>query len=224
MDIVSRLRAQNPGLPFYCVQDEAFRPFGRVIEWEASSLMAACQQAAVMPETGSRYVPSLEPLEAISDFAAIKNGLMGEGSCQIGCCWGYNSMLGCLEYHRASEFNIAVSDMVLLVASRQDMEGLELPAGKITGFYCPKGTVLEVYATTMHFCPCQVSAEGFRCIVILPRGTNLPLENPRVEIGDGRLLWARDKWLIAHPENAAVIQRGAYPGLRGENFQIHYEE
>ena len=95
--------------------------------------------------------------------------------------------------------------------------------GKIAAFYVPAGTVIEVYATTLHFCPCQVSDEGFISIVILPRGTNKPLEHPRDDAGEGRLLWARDKWLIAHPE-APAVQRGAYPGLHGENYEIRYDD
>ena len=70
--------------------------------------------------------------------------------------------------------------------------------------------------------PCQVSDEGFRCIVILPRGTNYPLTQEKPKGGDGRLLWAQDKWLIAHPDNKGVVERGAYPGLHGENFDIKY--
>ena len=216
------LRQLNPGLPFYSVYDAAFRPYGRVIDYDASALIAACETSAEMPESGSRYVPDMPALEALPDFAVVKHALRGEGHCQIGCCWGYNSKLNCLEYHRASEHNIAVSDLVLLLARQQDMEGNDLPAGKVTAFFVPKGTTIEVYATTLHFCPCQVSDAGFRCIVVLPRGTNHPLEQPRPELGDGRLLWAQDKWLIAHPENTGVVKRGAYPGLHGENFEVKH--
>ena len=78
-----------------------------------------------------------------------------------------------------------------------------------------------MYATTLHFCPCEVSAEGFRCIVVLPRGTNHPLQQPRPDNAEGRLLWAKDKWLIAH-EEAPAVQRGAYVGIHGENYEIQY--
>ena len=111
--------------------------------------------------------------------------------------------------------------MVLLLAQQQDMEGLDLSCDKITAFYFPKGTVIEVYATTLHFCPCQVQDEGFKCIVVLPRGTNHPLEGEKPTLGDGRLLWAKDKWLVAHPD-APAVSRGAYPGLHGENYKINY--
>ncbi|MDD3335959.1 MAG: DUF4867 family protein [Eubacteriales bacterium] len=221
--MLETLRKLNPQLPFYSVYDDAFKRFGRVIPFDATSLIETCEKAAVMPQSGSAYVPDMPELEALPAFQQVKDELRGEGSCQIGCCWGYNQMLNCLEYHRASEHNIAVSDIVLLLAAQQDMEGNDLPEGKIVGFYCPKGTTIEVYATSLHFCPCQTADEGFRCIVILPRGTNHALtKKPDEKVADGRLLWAVDKWLIAHPDNKPVVERGAYPGLHGENFKIRY--
>lgn len=219
--MLEKLRKLNPEIPFYSVHDDAFRRFGRVVDFPAQALCGLCAQAAAMPESGSRYAASMPELEAPEVFEPVQRLLRGEGSCQIGCCWGYNSRLNCLEYHRASEHNIAVTDFVLLLAAQQDMEGNELPAGRVTAFYVPRGTVIEVYATTLHFCPCQVSDEGFCCIVVLPRGTNLPLEHPRAETGEGRLLWAKDKWLLAH-KDAPAVARGAYPGLHGENYEIKY--
>ena len=222
MDMLQTLRDKNLNVPFYSVYDAEFRPFGRVIDFDASRLIAACEQAAVMPAEGANYVPFMPELEALSDFETVWRTLRGEGGCQIGCCWGYNSRLNCLEYHRASEHNIAVSDMVLLVAAQQDMDGFDLPAGKIVGFFAPKGVTVEVYATTLHYCPCQTSDSGFRSIVVLPKGTNEPLEHAAPAGGDGRLLWCKDKWLIAHPDNAEMVSKGAYAGLHGENYTIRY--
>lgn len=223
MSTLETLRSLNPGLPFYSVYDPEFRTFGRVIDFPAEKLISACEKAAVYPESGSRYVPVMPELEADpAMYGLVKRELRGEGSCEIGCCWGFNSTLNCLEYHRASEHNVAVTDFVLLLAHQPDMEGFDLPAGKVTAFFVPKGTTVEVYATTLHFAPCQTEDTGFRCIVILPRGTNEPLKEPKPEGADGRLLWAADKWLIAHEENKPVIARGAYPGLHGENYVIHY--
>lgn len=216
------LREKNPGLPFYSVYDPEFRPFGKVVDFDAAELIAECEKAAVMPESGVNYVTDLPALEALScSFKAVQHQLRGEGPTQIGVCWGYNSALGCLEYHRASEHNIAVSDVVLLLAAQQDMEGNDLPAGKVVAFYCPKGTTIEVYATSMHYAPCQVDDNGFRCIVILPRGTNYDLDAPRPDTQEGRLLWAKDKWLVAHPE-APEAAAGAYAGIQGENYVVKY--
>ena len=222
MDTLETLRAKNPDLPFYSVYDGAFRPFGRVVPFDAEDLIAACEKAAVMPDVGSEYMAAMPELEAAPFLETVRGVLRGEGACQVGCCWGYNRRLNCLEYHRASEHNVAVSDLVLLLAPQQAMDGLRLPQGQVRAFFVPKGTTVEVYATSMHYCPCQTSDAGFRCVVILPRGTNLPLKRPRPETGDGRLLFAVDKWLIAHEDNADDIKKGAYPGLCGENYEIRY--
>ena len=220
--MLESLRQLNPGIPFYSVSDPAFRRYGRVIDFDVKALIETCEKAARMPESGSRYVPDMPALEALPDFARVKSALRGEGNCEVGCCWGYNSKLNCLEYHRASEHNIAVTDIVLLLAPQQAQQGFDLPDGQIRAFFVPKGTTIEVYATSMHYCPCQTSDAGFSCIVILPRGTNLPLTQPRPETGDGRLLYAVDKWLIAHPDNKEDIEKGAYPGLTGENYEVKY--
>ncbi|MBE5786634.1 MAG: DUF4867 family protein [Clostridiales bacterium] len=223
MTMLETLREKNPGLPFYSVFDAEFRPFGKVIEdFDAAALIAACEKAAVMPEKGVSYVPDMPALEAVEGaFDAVKLQLRGEGHTQIGVCWGYNSTMQCMEYHRASEHNIAVSDCVLLLAAQQDLEGNDLPAGKVKAFYCPKGTTIEVYATSMHYAPCQVSDDGFRFIVILPRGTNHDLTCEKPDTKEGKILWAVDKWLIAHPDAPEVAQ-GAYPGIQGENYVVKY--
>ena len=36
---------------------------------------------------------------------------------------------------------------------------------------------------------------------------------------EDKLLWARNKWLLAHPEADEAAQ-GAYVGLKGENIDI----
>lgn len=221
MDTLASLRAKNPALPLDSALSPAFRPFGRAVSFEAAALMATCEQAAPMPESGTRYEPSLPALEALPDFARAQSQLRGEGAMQIGCCWGYNTHLGALEYHRASEHLIAVSDVTLLVAPLQAMEGFTLPAGQVRAFLVPQGTTVELYATTLHFAPCQTADTGFRAIIILPRGTNRPLNGPRPEGGDGPLLWAQDKWLIAHPTHASV-SRGAFPGIAGEDIALAY--
>ena len=218
-DVLTLLREKNPRLAFYPVWDARFRRFGRVVDFDGGKLIAQALRVP-MPENGTKYLTDMPELETPAELAAAQNALFGQTPCQIGMCWGWNSRLNCLEYHRSSEFNIAAGDFVLLLASQMDMEGDELPPGRITAFYVPRNTALEIYATTLHFCPCQVSDDGFRCIVILPRGTNQPLKAERSAVGDGRLLWAENKWLIAH-EEAPAAGRGAYPGLHGENFTVN---
>ena len=78
--------------------------------------------------------------------------------------------------------------------------------------------MVEIYSSTLHFCPCEVSKEGFGCIVILPKGTNLPLEEEEAD----PFLFRKNKWLIAHEENKDLIQKGVTPGITGTNIRINY--
>ncbi|MGN0976272.1 MAG: DUF4867 family protein, partial [Gemmiger sp.] len=90
-------------------------------------------------------------------------------------------------------------------------------------FFVPKGTAIEMYQTTLHLSPCRVCDSGFKGIVILPRGTNTPLDaKPVNPTGEARLLLQRNKWVIAHPEREPLIKQGAFPGLLGENKELHY--
>ena len=81
----------------------------------------------------------------------------------------------------------------------------------------PAGTAVELYATTLHYAPCSAKEGGFRCVIILPKGTNEDLPFAAADKGENRLLTAVNKWLIAHEE--ASIE-GAFCGLKGENVTI----
>ncbi|MEA5013646.1 MAG: DUF4867 family protein [Candidatus Limiplasma sp.] len=222
MDMLARLRSKNPSLALYSVEEEAFRPYGRVAPFEAGPLVSLARSIP-MPQAGSAYVMSHELLQSHPDSERIRDVLMGEAPVQVGLCWGVNRRLEALEYHRGSEFNIAVTDLVLVLAARQEIEeGMRLDLGKAKAFYVPAGTTLEVYGTTLHYCPCQCAREGFSSVVILPQGTNGPLERGRQESGEGRLLFARDKWLLCHEDNEGLIKRGAFPGLYGNREEIAF--
>ena len=95
-----------------------------------------------------------------------------------------------------------------------------LNTARVRAFRVPAGTVVEVYATTLHYAPCHVDgAKGFRVAVVLPKGTNeaKPAVKP-LNMEDDRL-WAKNKWLLAHPASSEAGQ-GAWVGLVGENIDI----
>ena len=67
--------------------------------------------------------------------------------------------------------------------------------------------------------PCGIDGQEFRCGVALPRGTNEALKNPIAKEGEDRLLFAVNKWLIAHAESG-LDKDGAFIGLKGENLTL----
>ena len=65
--------------------------------------------------------------------------------------------------------------------------------------------------------------EGFRDVVVLPRGTNTPLEHKgEAAEAEAGLLLQKNKWVIAHPNREPLIKQGAHPGLLGENKELFY--
>lgn len=58
---------------------------------------------------------------------------------QLGWCNGHNTRLNCLEYHRASEFNLGARDFILLVAHRWEIEDGKLDTAFVKAFRVPAG-------------------------------------------------------------------------------------
>lgn len=81
----------------------------------------------------------------------------------------------------------------------------------------PADTVIEVYATTLHYAPCNANDGGFKCVVALPKGTNTDIEKRAPKTEEDKMLFARNKWLLMHPEAA---EEGQYVGLVGENICV----
>ena len=108
--------------------------------------------------------------------------------------------------------------LVLLIGEQKDIEDdFTYDTSKIEAFLVPAGTAIEVYATTLHYAPCNVKESGFQCVVVLPKGTNTEINFQLEKTGEDALITAKNKWLIAHEE--AGIE-GAFNGLKGENITI----
>ena len=213
---VISLKKLNPDLSLYSVNDAEFLPYGNVIKnYDVHEFINTALKIE-MPESGSCYELSLPQLEVCQLTGKIKNECFGESDIQVGCCWGYNDMLNGLEYHKSSEINIAVTPMVLLLGHITDIENNKYNSENVEAFFVDAGEIIEVYGTTLHFCPCQVNKEGFLSIVILPKGTNAPLN---INAKNG-LLFRQNKWLICHEKNEPLIERGVYPGIYGENIRL----
>ncbi|MDF2987665.1 MAG: hypothetical protein K0R50_3175, partial [Eubacterium sp.] len=128
-----------------------------------------------------------------------------------------------LEYHKCSEIDVAVTDLLLILADIRDIKNNQLPGTLTEIFYVPGNTAVELYGTTLHFAPCKVSDQGFKSIIVLAQGTNEPLPSlPSPLCGEDKLLWMRNKWLIAHKESIPA-SKGAFVGITGENIEIRYK-
>ena len=208
-------------MTIYSVHDAAFKPYGQVVTGldEACSQILAALPGTPLPEA-TGYVPSEPLLQTLPAAKTVSDHCYGGMPVQLGWCNGHNTVLNCLEYHRDSEFNLGTEDFILLLAKQDEIENGVLDTAKVKAFRVPAGVLVEVYATTLHYAPCHTdAAKGFRVLVALPAGTNTDrpaIENANAEDG---LLWARNKWLLAHPESSEAAA-GAHIGLSGENINI----
>ena len=216
MDNLRKLREANPHIRIHTVHEAAFRRYGSVIQEDTSALCAAAETLP-FPEEGSKYVASTPELDEIPAAARLRETHCGGLDEQIGLCWGHSHQLNALEWHTCSEVNIAIEDLILLLGDRRDIDGdNRYDSSRIKAFRLRRGEAIEVYATTLHFCPIETKPEGFGCVVGLLKGTNTPLEEPC----DDPLLFCTNKWLMAHEDNAALIARGAVAGIYGENYEL----
>lgn len=202
------------------ISDPAFCQYGKILGQDFSTLLEALNEHTPRPDDSVIYVPSDPVLERQPAFQILRDCVYGGMPIQIGYCNGSNQKLNCLEYHRGSEVNVASDNIVLLLAGLQKVRNNLLDTQKIEAFFVPKGTAVLLYETTLHYAPCnEPGGDGFRVAIVLPRGTNG--EKPAAVSGseEDRLLWACNKWLIAHPDSGEAKQ-GAFAGLSGENIEI----
>ncbi|MBQ6076121.1 MAG: DUF4867 family protein [Lachnospiraceae bacterium] len=210
-------------MTIHSVYEPVFRPYGRVLEGYETDELLKAMEAIPLPGEGVAYEPGIGSLEACGIFADFRDRAYGGMPIQIGMCWGHNTKLNCLEYHRDSEVNLGTGDFILLLAKQEEIENGMLDTEKVKAFRVPKGVPVEIYATTLHYAPCHTCPVcGFRVAVVLPKGTNTekPAFEPACE--EDRRMTARNKWLLAHPDSAEA-KSGAVIGLRGLNLDIKEE-
>ena len=201
------------------VFDEAFRPYGRVVEgYPVEGILKAlaetpCTDAVV-------YEPRIEALHQAENAEAIGEALFGGMPFQFGFCNGVNTKLNCLEWHRDSEFNLGTEDFILLIAKQDEIVDGKLDTGKVKAFKAPAGVLVECYATTLHYAPCHAdAAKGFRVLVALPWLTNTDRPVMANRTPEDEIMTARNKWLLAHPESSEA-RNGAKVGLTGVNIDL----
>jgi len=202
------------------VTDPSFRNYGQILTgYDVKELLETLDRVTPLPE-GVEYVPEQPELMALPIEKELRNNAYGGMPIQIGWCNGHNTKLNCLEYHRDSELNVGVKDFILLLAKREELENGELDTAKIAAFCVPAGMLVEVYATTLHYAPCNAAKDaGFKTIVVLPKGTNLDKPEITVKNAEDEILWASNKWLLAHADSSEAAQ-GAKVLLKGENTDI----
>lgn len=205
-------------MKIYNVADPEFRKYGQVLAGYDFTEIVEKMQETPLPDDVI-YEPSIAELEALPIYQQLSSRGYGEMPIQIGYCNGHNTKLNAVEYHRSSEINIGATDLILLLGLESDVEeDHTYDTAKIEAFLLPKGTAVELFATTLHYAPCNANEGGFRDVIVLPKGTNYPLSEEHKAGNEDALLAATNKWLIGHAEGG--LPEGSFIGLKGENITV----
>ena len=203
----------------YSVLDKEFKPYGQVHDgFPTEEILSALAKTPVT--NGVVYTAEDAALQQLAVTEELSATVYGGMPIQMGWCNGHNTKLNCLEYHRDSELNLGTGDFILLLAKQEEVTDGKLDTAKVKAFWAPAGTLVEVYATTLHYAPCHMdAAKGFRVMVALPKLTNTDKPDIAPKTSEDQLLWARNKWLLAHAESSEAKQ-GAAVRLEGVNLDI----
>ena len=122
-------------MKIYSVFDPEYRPYGKVLEDYDTLELTAAMQKIPMPGAGVSYEASIPALEGLPVFRELSDRGFGGMPIQLGMCWGYNTRLNCLEYHRDSEINIGSSAYILLLAKLDEVRDGVLDTALVKAFY-----------------------------------------------------------------------------------------
>jgi hypothetical protein len=200
------------------VFDKEFIPYGKALkDLETKEILSVLERSTEKPDDHIIYIPSDAKLEALPVFGELRDRVYGGMPIQAGYCNGFNTKLNCLEYHRGAEVCIAGDDVILLVAKLQDMQSDKIDSSRVEAFSVPKGAAVLTYETTLHYAPAK-NGGSFRTVILLPKDTNTKAPASSAAKAD-RLLRARNKWLVAHPDSNEA-KDGAVAGITGRNIDI----
>ena len=203
----------------YNVTDSEFKAYGQVLEgYDFSGVLDELKKLFI-PSEGIIYEASVETLESDSEKAAMQNRGFGGMPIQLGYVGGNNKQLNCLEYHKSSEFNITLDDIVLLLGLENEIVDGKFNTENCKAFLVPAGVGVELYGTTLHYAPMNVSDNGYRVICVLPLGTNGAKPDLEIKNFEDKMCAGSNKWLMAH-EDSNEAKNGAYVGLVGENIKF----
>ena len=199
------------------ITDPSFAVYGKIIEgYDLKPLIDKMVAITEKPDSRVIYRPGDEQLESLDVSRELQMNFFGGMPIQVGYCNGSNHALTSFEYHRDSEINIAADDSVLILARQQDIIAGKLDSNKAEAFLLPAGMAAELYATTLHYAPCNAPGSGgFRVAVILAKGTNTKKPEIAIKNEEDKMLMACNKWLLTFA-GTREASNGAFVGITGD--------
>lgn len=213
MTAFEKLKHLNSHITILSLQDSPKHKLFCQVEGDMSAFLdAAC---VLDPQPENAYLPCDESMTANPAAREIERSVFGELPVQAGWNHGGNTRMNGMEWHQSSEVIVACSDLVLLLGDHEDIKDDVYDASLAFGLYLQKGEAVQLLPLTLHLAPLPVRGGRFIAAILLPRGTNLPLQS-----GICGTRRAVNKWLLVHPENQRGIALGGKVGIQGENLAI----
>ncbi|MBI9097439.1 MAG: DUF4867 family protein [Spirochaetaceae bacterium] len=207
----------HPEIEILSTDSDEIIPYGRIVEGIDFSDMCA-QAISYSDREKTVYIRDLKTLRDCSSFLKVQNEIYRkEISLQTGLCYGMNNRMNGMEYHVGSEVIVAVTNLVLILGRKEEISHKSWDSSLAKYFYLAKGSALELFGGTLHLAPCRVSPLPFCSVIILPEGTNTPLDEETRS--DDPLLFMNNKWLICHYDSP-VAEKGGFIGITGKNIAI----
>lgn len=200
------------------IESENFKKYGKILNgYDFGELFDKLSKIYV-PEIGITYSASVEELESCRIKEELETRGFGGIPIQIGFVGGVNESLDCLEYHKSSEFNISLDDIILVLGCENKIENGKFDLSDCEAFFVPGGTGVELYGTTLHYAPFSVNG-AYKTICVLPKGTNAEKPQLATKTDEDKMCFGTNKWIMTHPEKAKE-NLGMYVGLVGENIEL----
>lgn len=216
MSKIEELRLKND-FPIFDISDEKFQKYGKLIDSKKYPYLYRAITSTSIPDEGNKYVRDAK-FELKDEKELIEKEVFGFQKVEIGYCNGHTHQMNALEYHMCREVNFSGTDLVLLLGLKEDIKD-SYHSSKLEAFYVPKGKIFYLEPGVLHFAPCAVSKEGFKCLVILLDKTNSPVKNPHSYDAD---LLMFNKWIICHPDSTTNVNKGVRSAIDGDNLILKY--
>jgi hypothetical protein len=203
---LENIREKNKDLTIHECGSDRFSRYGKIIHGIDPSLLIAEALKKTNPAAGVEYIPSVPELESVGALDIIRNKIFSGKEIQAGWVRGENLNLNAFEFHESSEVIAAATDLILILGRVNDITGNTYDTAGAEIFYQERGSIVELFSTTLHFAPVQTGPEGFCAVIILPAGTNTPLNHEIYTSATGkqRLLFMKNKWLLAYEGSVPV--------------------
>lgn len=227
MDRLSLLRQKNPGLTIHTVDEEIFSRYARLVSSPAFEGIASyIDRTTVVPERNTYVadIPELHTRENDDALCAFYGGLVP----QIGYCNGPNFSMNGSEYHKGPELTIAITDCLMWWMLPEDLVDFDhVDSSKAEVFYIPRGCAFLLKPEILHLAPCKVDQSGYKTVIILPMGTNMPID-PQLKAAikangdpESKILHMSNKYMITHKDWEPLVSQGVHIGLLGENRRVN---